>query len=138
MLERYPPSQKIASPDELRRKYESARKEIADYKEAAARANKGIQLIAADKHKYKKEADDAKRDVLTLTKKQKAAGEVAKSTMWSGSAAILVTIIYETWKIVGFPGGHKWMPWWEHEAIYGVMVWFTTFAFAQFYKLSKD
>tara|TARA_R110002095_G_C4160972_1_gene230814 strand:+ start:24 stop:440 length:417 start_codon:yes stop_codon:yes gene_type:complete len=138
MLERYPPSQKIASPDELRRKYESARKEIADYKEAAARANKGIQLIAADKNKYKKEADVAKKDVLTLTKKQKAAGEVAKSTMWSGSAAIFVTIIYETWKITGFPGGHRWMPWWEHEAIYGVMVWFATFAFAQFYKMSKD
>jgi hypothetical protein len=62
---------------------------------------------------YHKERDEAQksakisnRQVLTLTKKQKAAQEANKSTMWSGAAAIAVTILYETWKVVGFPGGN--------------------------------
>lgn len=137
MLERYPPVARIASPDELRRKYESARKEIINYKKSAQLANKGTTIIARDRDKFKKEAKVASKDVLTLTRKQKASEEANKSTMWSGAATICVTIIYETWKVSGFPGGNKWMIWWEHEAIYGVMIWLTTVMFAQLYKAMK-
>ena len=136
-MERYPPWERIASPDELKKKYESARKEINNYKKTAQVANQGTNLLAPDREKYKKEAKIANRSVLTLTKKQKASEEANKSTMWSGAAAICVTILYETWKVSGFPGGNKWMNWWEHEAIYGVMMWFVTFMFAQVYKLSR-
>ena len=136
-MERYPPWERIASPDELKKKYESARKEINNYKKTAQVANQGTKIIAKDREKYKKEAKIAHSSVLTLTTKQQASEEANKSTMWSGAAAICVTILYETWKVSGFPGGNKWMNWWEHEAIYGVMMWFVTFMFAQVYKLSR-
>jgi hypothetical protein len=137
VVERYPPWEKIASPTELRKKYESARTEIINYKKSAQLANQGTKIIAKDREKYKREAKLANKNVLTLTKKQKASAEANKSTMWSGAAAICVTILYETWKVAGFPGGNKWMGWWEHEAVYGVMMWVATIIFSQLYKLSR-
>tara|TARA_Y100000310_G_scaffold117615_1_gene116360 strand:+ start:544 stop:864 length:321 start_codon:yes stop_codon:yes gene_type:complete len=90
--------------------------------------------LAQDNHKYKKEAKAAQGQVVQLTKKQKALDEAKKAGYWSGAATIGVTILYETWKVVGFPGGHAWMGWWNHEAIYGVMVWCTTVTLGFFYK----
>ena len=133
----YPPHNEIASPTELRELYEKAVAEIKDYKTSAKIANFGSKMIAQDKEKYKKEAKIANKQVLTLSKKQKAAEEANKSTMWSGAAAIAVTVMYETWKVVGFPGGNKWMDWWNHEAVYGIMMWTATIFFAQMYKMSK-
>ena len=133
----YPPSNEIASPTELRELYDKAVAEIVNYKNSAKIANFGSKKIAQDKERYKQEAKIANRHVLTLTKKQKAAQEANKSTMWSGAAAIAVTVLYETWKVAGFPGGNKWMDWWNHEAVYGIMMWITTIFFAQMYKMSK-
>ena len=134
----YPPSNEIASPTELRELYDKAVAEIVNYKNSAKIANFGSKKIAQDKEKYKQEAKIANRHVLTLTKKQKAAQEANKSTMWSGAAAIAVTVLYETWKVAGFPGGNKWMDWWNHEAVYGIMMWITTIFFAQMYKMSRS
>jgi hypothetical protein len=58
--------------------------------------------------------------------------------MWSGAAAISVTILYETWKVVGFPGGYQWMEWWNHEAIFAVLMWTATVVFAQLHKAVND
>jgi hypothetical protein len=138
MSPHYPPSHKIASPSEIRRLYDELRKEVASYKESADLANSGATIVARERNKYKKEATVASRHVLTLTKKQKASDEASKSTMWSGAAAISITILYETWKVVGFPGGHQWIDWWNHEAIYGVLMWFATIIFALMHKISKD
>ena len=121
---RYPPWERIASPTELRKYYESARSEIINYKKTAQVANKGTAILAKDREKYKKEAKIANRNVLTLTKKQQA--------------TIAVTILYETWKVVGFPGGREWMAWWEHEAIYGVIVWCSTVTLGWLYKTSHS
>ncbi len=137
MVERYPPWEKIRSPTELKEKYESARAEINNYKRTAKIANVTSRQLAQDKEKLKKEAKITGKQVLTLTKKQKASEEANKSTMWSGAAAIAVTVLYETWKVVGFPGGRQWMDWWNHEAVYGIMMWTATIFFAQMYKMSK-
>ena len=134
---KYPPSNEIASIAELRGLYDKAVAEIVDYKNSVKIANFGSKKIAQEKEKYKQEAKIANRHVITLTKKQKAAQEANKSTMWSGAAAIAVTVLYETWKVAGFPGGNKWMDWWNHEAVYGIMMWITTIFFAQMYKMSK-
>ena len=136
-MERYPPWEKIRSPTELKEKYESARTEINNYKRTAKIANVTSRQLAQDKEKLKKEAKITGKQVLTLTKKQKASEEANKSTMWSGAAAIAVTVLYETWKVVGFPGGRQWMDWWNHEAVYGIMMWTATIFFAQMYKMSK-
>lgn len=135
---RYPPWERIASPTELRKYYESARSEIINYKKTAQVANKGTAILAKDREKYKKEAKIANRNVLTLTKKQQATNEAKKAGYWSGGATIAVTILYETWKVVGFPGGREWMAWWEHEAIYGVIVWCSTVTLGWLYKTSHS
>lgn len=135
---RYPPWERIASPTELRKYYESARSEIINYKKTAQVANKGTAILAKDREKYKKEAKIANRNVLTLTKKQQATNEAKKAGYWSGAATIAVTILYETWKVVGFPGGREWMAWWEHEAIYGVIVWCSTVTLGWIYKASHS
>jgi hypothetical protein len=138
MSPHYPPASKIPSPTEVRRLYDELRKEVASYKETASIANSGASIAARDRNKYKQEAKVAATHVLTLTKQQKSSDEANKSTMWSGAAAISVTILYETWKVVGFPGGYQWMEWWNHEAIFAVLMWTATIFFAQLHKVVND
>ena len=133
-MERYPPWERIASPTDLRNYYESARNEINNYKKTAQIANAATKAIAKDKRKFQAEAKEAKGQVVKLSKKQKATDEAKKAGYWSGAATIAITILYETWKVVGFPGGREWRAWWEHEAIYGVMVWISTFTLGWFYR----
>ena len=133
-MERYPPWERIASPTELREKYESARNEINNYKQMANMANVTSRELAKDKRKYKAEAKVAKGQVVRLSKKQKATEEAKKAGYWRGAATIAITILYETWKVVGFPGGREWMDWWNHEAVYGVMVWVSTCTLGWFYR----
>ncbi len=134
----YPPSNEIASPKELRELYDKAVGEIVDYKQSAHLANLGSKMLGKDKEKYKQEAKIANRHVLTLTKKQQATNEAKKAGYWSGASTIAVTILYETWKVVGFPGGREWMEWWNHEAIYGVIVWLATCTLAFLYRSSHS
>ena len=133
-MERYPPWERIASPTELKEKYTSARNEIINYKKMAHIANVTSKELAKDKRKYKAEAKEAKGKVVRLSKKQKATEEAKKAGYWSGAATIAITILYETWKVVGFPGGREWMGWWEHEAVYGVMGWTSTCILGWFYR----
>ena len=133
-MERYPPWERIASPTELKEKYTSARNEIINYKKSAQIANAGAKALAKDKRKYQAEAKVAKGQVVKLSKKQKATDEAKKAGYWSGAATIAITILYETWKVVGFPGGREWMDWWNHEAVYGVMVWVSTCTLGWFYR----
>ena len=138
-MERYPPWERIASPTELKEKYTSARNEIINYKKSAQIANAGAKALAKDKRKYQAEAKVAKGQVVKLSKKQKATDEAKKAGYWSGAATIAITILYETWKVVGFPGGREWMEWWNHEAVYGVMVWTSTWILGWFYRVGhKD
>ena len=138
-MERYPPWERIASPTELKEKYTAARNEIINYKKSAQIANAGAKALAKDKRKYQAEAKVAKGQVVKLSKKQKATDEAKKAGYWSGAATIAITILYETWKVVGFPGGREWMEWWNHEAVYGVMVWISTCTLGWFYRVGhKD
>ena len=138
-MERYPPWERIASPTELKEKYTSARNEIINYKKSAQIANAGAKALAKDKRKYQAEAKVAKGQVVKLSKKQKATDEAKKAGYWSGAATIAITILYETWKVVGFPGGREWMEWWNHEAVYGLMVWISTCTLGWFYRVGhKD
>ena len=134
----YPEWGRIASRTELREYYESMREEIIGYKESARTSG----IVAK---KYRQKADESSKEnktinkrLLTLSKKQKAAGEAKKAGYWSGAAAISITILYETWKVIGFPGGGRWMEWWNHEAVFGVMMWFATCAFGWLYKASHE
>lgn len=137
-ITKYPEYSEISSRSDMKMYYESARKEINSYKQAAKSANIVSRDLAHDKHEAVKQAKVASRQVLTLTKKQQATNEAKKAGYWSGASTIGVTILYETWKVTGFPGGGKWMDWWNHEAIYGVMVWLATCTLAFFYRAAHD
>ena len=138
-MERYPPASQIAAPSELREAYERARAEIKNYKTAAHNANVTARDLAKDANRYKSEATIASRQLLQISKKKKASDEAKKAGYWSGAATIGVTILYESWKVVGFPGGHRWMDWWNHEAVYGVMVWCSTMVLGIMYRAAhKD
>ena len=133
----YPPWERVPSRDDTREYYEAMREEINSYKEAA----KSNRIMAK---KYRNKADEATKEnktinkrLLTLSKKQKALDEAKKAGYWSGAAAISVTILYETWKVIGFPGGGRWMDWWNHEAVFGVMMWLATCMFGWFYKAAN-
>ena len=138
-MERYPPAHRIASVSELREKYERARAEIQSYKTSAHMANVTARSLAKDKHKYQSEAKVANRQLLQLSKRQKASDEAKKAGYWSGAATISITILYEIFKVVGFPGGYRWGAFWAHEAVYGVMVWCSTMVLGVLYRAAhKD
>jgi hypothetical protein len=47
--------------------------------------------------------------------------------------------MYQLWHTIGFPfarngADKKWQQFWEHEAVYGLIVWVTTVLFAEVYK----
>ena len=72
---KYPPANQIASPTELRELYNDAVGEINNYKKMASAANYTTRALAKDKEKFKKEAKTASKQLVQLTKKQKAAEE---------------------------------------------------------------
>mgnify|MGYP005820519763 FL=1 len=82
----------------------------------------------------KTEAKKIRRDLVTISKKQKAKEEASKAGYWSGGAAIFVTIIYEVCKVSGFPGGREWIEFWQHEAVFGLVMWMVTMLFGWAYK----
>ena len=135
---KYPPYNKIRSTSEMKEWYERARKEISSYKASAKVANASAKMSAADARSLKAENKQLGKDLVTLTKNQKAAEEAKKAGYWSGAAAISVTILYEIWKIVGFPGGREWVEFWQHEAVYGVIMWLSTVLFGILYKDVKN
>ena len=133
----YLPPERIASPDQLRDAYRKALEEIKSLRQAA----KNERVVSRENRKEalesKKTVKKLNRDILTLTKKEKAAEEASKCGYWSGAATVCVTMLYEAWRVVGFPGGGAWRAWWEHEALYGAICWIVTMTFASFYKATQ-
>ena len=134
---KYPPWNTTPSMGDKRKYYENMREEIANHRQGAINSD----IIA---RQYRLKADEATSEkkvtdkkILHLTKKQKAIEEGKKAGYWSGAAAISVTILYETWKVAGFPGGKQWESWWHHEAVYGVLMWFVTLMFGWFYRATQ-
>lgn len=133
----YPPWERVPSRDDAREYYEAMRGEISQYKEEAKSARIVSKQYRAQRDEISSENKVINKRLLTLSKKQKALDEAKKASYWSGAAAISITILYETWKVIGFPGGRQWASWWEHEAVYGVLMWFATCMFGWFYKASR-
>ncbi len=138
MTYNYPPYNKIRTTSEMKEYYEKARKEINDYKNSAKIANASAKESSAHARSLQAENKQLGKDVVTLTKNQKAVDEAKKAGYWSGAAAISVTILYEIWKVVGFPGGREWIEFWQHEAVYGVIMWLSTVMFGILYKDVKN
>ena len=128
----------VASFGDLRECYDKLIKQTDEVYKELRMSRAGHRGDRRELEETRTEVKKVKKIVFTLTKKQKAAEQAVMSGLWSGAAAVAVTVLYETWKVIGFPGGHKWMEWWSHEAVFGVMMWISTYVFATAYKLSHD
>ena len=128
----------VASFGELRGYYDKLAKQLDETSQELRLARQGHRTDRKELEGSRTKVQKAEKIAVTLTKKQKAADEAKSAGLWSGMAAVAVTVLYETWKVVGFPGGYRWMEWWNHEAIFGIMMWISTYIFATAYKLSHD
>jgi len=128
----------VGSFAELRTYYDQAIAEL-DECHRQRRAIEGVSKAnRKDLLASRSEAKAAKGQLVTLSKKQKARDEANKAGYWSGAAAITVTIFYEAFKVVGFPGGRAWAEFWGHEAVYGVIVWTMTMTFGWAYRATHS
>ena len=130
----YPPYNKIRSTGEMRECYERALKEIASLRDIQRTERAVSKTNRKENEENKRRVKRLNKDLLTMTAKEKAAEEASKCGYWSGAATVCVTMLYEAWRIVGFPGGKQWAAWWEHEALYGAICFITTMTFASFHK----
>ena len=128
----------VASFGDLRGYYDRLIKQQDEIHKELRMTRAGHRGDRKDLEETRTEVKKVKKIVFTLTKKQKAAEEATMSGLWSGAAGAAIVILYETWKVIGFPGGYKWMEWWNHEAVFGIMMWVSTYLFATAYKLSHD
>jgi hypothetical protein len=133
----YLPPERIASVTELRDSYRKALEEIKTLRQTARNERVVSRKYSQDARESEKKVKKLNKDLLTLTKKEKAQEEASKCGYWSGAATVCVTMLYEAWRIVGFPGGREWAAWWEHEALYGAICWVTTMTFASFYRATQ-
>ena len=119
-----------------------AYKQLWSQLEEAKRQKRAIASVSKANRKdllaSRSEAKAAKGQLVTLSKKQKAKDEANKAGYWSGAAAITVTIFYEAFKVVGFPGGRAWAEFWGHEAVYGVIVWCVTMTLGWAYRATHS
>ena len=128
----------VASFGDLRKYYDRLIKQTDDVYKELRMSRAGHRGDRRELEETRTEVKKAEKIVFTLTKKQQAAAEAKKAGLWSGAAAVAVTVLYETWKVIGFPGGYRWMEWWNHEAVFGVMMWVSTYMFATAYKIAHD
>ena len=128
----------VGSFAELRSHYRELWRELDDCRQAKGMTNEALRYRTVEVRGARADARAAKGKLVTLSKHQKAKDEANKAGYWSGAAAITVTIFYEAFKVVGFPGGRAWAEWWGHEAVYGVIVWTVTMGFGWAYRATHS
>jgi len=83
----------------------------------------------------KTEVKKVKRNLVTLTKRQKAKDEASKAGYWSGGAAVTVALFYELMKAGDtWVGGNQYQSFWQHEAMVSTLTFLVTAIFAWAYK----
>ena len=131
-------SSEIGSFAELRSHYDTAIAQLDECREMKGATNEALRYRTVEVRGARADAKAAKSKLVTLSKHQKAKDEANKAGYWSGAAAICVTMMYEAFKVVGFPGGRAWAEWWGHEAVYGVIVWTVTMGFGWAYRATHS
>ena len=131
-------SSEIGSFAELRSHYDTVIAELDECKRMKGATNAILRDRTGEVRGARADAKAARGQLVTLTKQQKARDEANKAGYWSGAAAIAVTMMYEAFKVVGFPGGRAWAEWWGHEAVYGAIVWSVTMGFGWAYRATHS
>jgi len=131
-------SSEVGSFAELRSHYDTVIAELDECKRMKGATTAILRDRTGEVRGARADAKAARGELVTLTKQQKAKDEANKAGYWSGAAAISVTIAYEAFKVVGFPGGRAWAEWWGHEAVYGAIVWSVTMGFGWAYRATHS
>ena len=131
-------SSEVGSFAELRSHYDTVIAELDECKRMKGATTAILRDRTGEVRGARADAKAARGELVTLTKQQKARDEANKAGYWSGAAAISVTIAYEAFKVVGFPGGRAWAEWWGHEAVYGAIVWSVTMGFGWAYRATHS
>ena len=131
---KYPPPEQIPSAERQRILYIEAVKEIEHLRQQVSNEN----IIAKE---YKQDRDDLKtknkrisRNLVTMTKREELSKASLKSGMWSGAAGTTVSIAYLYWDHAGFPGGYNWETFWEHDQVFGLLMFVTTIVYGAIWK----
>jgi|TARA_R100001163_G_C5000684_1_gene149917 hypothetical protein len=134
MVGKYKPVEQIRSRDEQERLYRDAVREIETLKRAVSNEN----IVAKE---FKHERDDLKttnkrisKNLITMTKREELSKASLKSGMWSGAAGTTVSIAYLYWDHAGFPGGYNWESFWEHDQVFGLLMFVTTVVYGAVWK----
>ncbi len=135
----YLPPERIASPDELRESYRRALEEIKSLRQAAHNERVVSRQNRKEALEKRKTVKKLNKDIVTLTKKEKAAEEASKCGYWSGAAVAFTSILYMTWDRVGYPYEQSKFgeEFWSSEPVFGVISWVITMTFASFYKAAQ-
>ena len=83
----------------------------------------------------KTEVKRVRKDLVTISRKQKAREEASKAGYWSGGSAVMVALFYEICKATNqWPGGRQYESVWTHEAMVSALTFVMTALLAWAYK----
>ena len=109
----------IGSFAELRAHYKTLYGMLEDCHKAKGMTSEALRYRASEVRGAKEEAKKAKRQVITLTKKEHAKSKEKSSAAYSATACTVLLIFYQLVEISG--GFGKWSPLFEHEATIGAL-----------------
>jgi len=131
---KYPPPEQIPSAERQRRLYVEAVKEITHLRQQVANENVIAKEFKHDRDDLKATNKRISRNLVTMTKREELAKAAQKSGMWSGAAGTTVSIAYLYWDHAGFPGGYSWESFWEHDQVFGLLMFLTTVIYGSVWK----
>jgi len=111
---------------DVKRAYRKLHRELSEAKRMKGATESVLSRTTKDMRAARGEAKHLKRDMIQLTKKQKANDELKSCGAWSGAAIGCVTVLWAGFAEYGYPGP-AWL--FEHEFVYGSVCWFMTMAF---------
>ena len=101
---------------DLQRAYTILHKRLAECRRMKGATDTVLRRSVATEREAIKKANSANRQLVTISKKQKAKEEAAKAGYWSGASAICVALTYELMKAGNaWPGGPQYREFWSHE-----------------------
>ena len=113
--------------------------QLVDELDTCKRNRAAASELSRNRYKEAKEAKSevkkVRRDLVTISRKQKAREEASKAGYWSGGAAICVALFFEVCKATNqWPGGKQYESVWTHEAMVSTLTFLMTALFAWAYK----
>ena len=124
-----------ASFGELKMCYDRLMNSYQECKRMKGATETALRRTGQSEKEAVREAKKVRKDLVTITKKQKAKEEASKAGYWSGGAAVTVALFYELCKAGNtWIGGAKFQEFWQHEAMVSTLTFMMTSMFAWAYK----